>query len=137
MSDTSKTYNGWTNYETWNVALWIGNDQYTSSFWENEQAEECYREAVENGHCDERDDWTNDAANVLADRLKDHFEENMPKVEGCYADLLGAALSEVNWHEIAQNYIESLDRDEIEKDILPEPETEDDEDDTEEEPEGE
>ena len=21
------TYNGWTNYETWNVALYIGNDQ--------------------------------------------------------------------------------------------------------------
>ena len=24
---TDQTYNGWTNYETWNVALWIGNDQ--------------------------------------------------------------------------------------------------------------
>ena len=25
MTDTE--YNGWTNYETWNVALWIDNDQ--------------------------------------------------------------------------------------------------------------
>ena len=24
---TNKSYNGWTNYETWNVALWIGNDE--------------------------------------------------------------------------------------------------------------
>jgi hypothetical protein len=22
-----QTYQGWTNYETWNVALWIGNDE--------------------------------------------------------------------------------------------------------------
>jgi len=24
---SAPTYNGWKNYETWNVALWIGNDQ--------------------------------------------------------------------------------------------------------------
>lgn len=23
---TNETYNGWSNYETWNVALWLQND---------------------------------------------------------------------------------------------------------------
>ena len=25
--DQDTEYNGWTNYETWNAALWIGNDR--------------------------------------------------------------------------------------------------------------
>ena len=27
LLDQDTEYNGWTNYETWNVGLWLGNDQ--------------------------------------------------------------------------------------------------------------
>ena len=33
MSDTK--YNGWTNYETWAVKLWIDNEQGTQLAWQD------------------------------------------------------------------------------------------------------
>ena len=33
--ETDTTYNGWTDYETWNAALWIGGDESFYNFARN------------------------------------------------------------------------------------------------------
>lgn len=43
---TNRTYNGWTNYETWNVVLWIENDEgLCDLIRENDVC--CYEELLE------------------------------------------------------------------------------------------
>lgn len=97
MSD--KKYNGWTNYETWNVALWLGNEQGSDL--------ECSDMA---DRAIDRNEGDKDAARTsMADQLKDMIEEQaaaiMPNA-GMFTDLLNAALSEVDWEEIASHYVE-------------------------------
>jgi uncharacterized protein YaeQ len=103
----SKGYNGWKNYETWAVALWIDNEQPTQ-----EQARQWASECREAGA--EHDNvasgvWTPEEATrfTLAETLKAWVEEEMIPDLGASlaADLLGAALSEVDWHEVADHYL--------------------------------
>ncbi len=53
----------------------------------------------------------------LADRLKEFIEEQNPLADqgNLYSDLLGGALSGVNWYEIAEYYIKDLDNSEFEE----------------------
>lgn len=100
MSD--KTYNGWTNYETWVVKLWLDNEEPTYRYWQ-EQADAAFAAAVDRVSpftIDER------AALALVDALKDEHEAALPDVTGFTADLLNAAMSEVNWYEIAVSLID-------------------------------
>lgn len=87
MSDTR--YNGWVNYETWAANLWIDNDEGT------------YKEACRMAR---RADDVGD----LACALKSWVESDMLPDLGSSlaADLLGAAVSEIHWHEIAEHYWE-------------------------------
>jgi hypothetical protein len=104
------TYNGWKNYETWNVALWIDNDQGTY----NERCRivaECIEDAPSMEQVPRV--WTSQQAArySLADRLKDWVESDMIPDLGSSmaADLLAAALSEVDWEEIAENWLDDED----------------------------
>lgn len=104
-----KGYNGWSNYETWAVKLWIDNEQGSYQYWRDNT-----REAWENAKEDRRysGQTQKEAATCsLSDMLKDEHEENAPepKVASVYTDLLRAALSEVDWYEIASAMIEDED----------------------------
>lgn len=95
---TQKEYNGWTNYETWNVKLWIDNDQGLQEYWNERTMDQ-------------------DCIQGLADELKEYFEEQSQEMlkaasqqASVWSDLIGAALSEVNWHEIAEAFWTDNDR---------------------------
>ena len=100
-----KEYNGWTNYETWVVNLWMDNEEGTYDYW-REVAQEIHNDLEEPTNGLTKMD---EAIYLLSDRLKDYHEENRPELPGVYGDLIGAALSEVNWEEIAKHLLENVE----------------------------
>jgi hypothetical protein len=103
---TNTTYNGWTNYETWLVNLWLTNEQGSDELV-REWADEFVQDAIDKG-CDS-DSIRNDAAYELGERIKDMHEENTPEITGLHADLINAALGAVNWYEIAKHFIDDIE----------------------------
>ena len=102
----SEGYNGWKNYETWNVALWIDNDQSTY-YTRQEMAQQAYDDAEQ----DDEDERMREATRELAQALENWIDEMRPPMEASmFADLLGAALSEVDWYEIAENFLEDVEK---------------------------
>ena len=109
MEREEKKYNGWSNYETWLVNLWMSNDAVVCEFWVGEakrhKEEASELEQVRDGLWTE----TEGAMIGLAEQLKADIEEGRPEEEcewGLYGDLLTAALAEVDWMEIADSWLE-------------------------------
>ena len=79
----SEEYNGWTNWETWMVNLWITNDQGLT---------ETAQEAPEPSD------------------LKEWFEEIAYEgLEGFLLDCVSGVLSDVNWYEIHEGIMEGVE----------------------------
>jgi len=85
----------------------MSNDQGSDSYW-NETAQEVYSDAEANKTFTREERATLD----LSDRLKHEHEQAQPDLGATlWTDLLGAAMSEVNWYEIAEHYVADVDKD--------------------------
>ena len=100
-------YNGWSNYETWAVKLWIDNDQGSAMYARN-LVEDARVEASGGHHV-----WTVEqhARFTLADSVRDWVcVEMRPEADASmFEDLLSAALDRVDWQEIADNLLSEID----------------------------
>lgn len=118
-------YNGWTNYETWCVHLWLSNEEGSYRYW-REEAQRHLNEAPNHKNV-ERGVWTVDDASryTLGEAMKESFEtfhpfrgEHLTKPLPCdvFTDLLDAALSEVRWSEVAGAFLEEIEPDGTDED---------------------
>ena len=81
-------YNGYKNYETWAVNLWLMNDQGSYE----------YLQELKKEHTDKYD---------FADCIEDLVKDIMPDLPASmFSDLLGHAVQNVDFVEIAENFME-------------------------------
>jgi len=98
-----KSYNGWSNYETWCASLWLTGNDASVAGMVSEMAREHLQDAID------RENSNDDAVSTLADALSEYVDENAPEMSASlYADMLRAALSEVDWREIAQSELSEI-----------------------------
>jgi hypothetical protein len=81
MSESTR-YNGWSNYETWLVALWLNNDQVSYNALE----------AIKAGSESEQR-----KAECLEELVRELYEL---EPVGIVADLVNSAFARVNWLEV-------------------------------------
>tara|TARA_B110000977_G_scaffold11930_1_gene15345 strand:- start:902 stop:1192 length:291 start_codon:yes stop_codon:yes gene_type:complete len=85
-------YNGWKNYETWLVNIWYG-DNYNEYFLEQ------FREG---------DLLSKVSAAEVRDHVESYLELDGTLPSGLVTDLLGNAMSKVDWHRLAEHVEEML-----------------------------
>lgn len=124
QKEGAKRYNGWANYETWCVHLWLSNEEGSYRYW-REEAERQWKEAPKSENVKSGIWSVEDAAKFnLADQMKESFEtfhpfrgEHLakPNEPDVFCDLLDSALSEVRWSEVAEAFLEGLEPEEPEQ----------------------
>lgn len=94
-------YNGWTNYETWNFALWHDLGSFAEDFSDREVSEDKFK----NG------ELCSDIADYLQEWADEMLEMTSPELANganFFSDIFGSALRSVNWYELAEHVIDAI-----------------------------
>lgn len=97
------SYNGWKNYETWAMGMWLDGNYDGEGTYHETQA--LVRETFEAAEATPYRTLSEARKFNTADALKEYAEARVryaDGLEGVTADLLGAAFDEVDWHELAE-----------------------------------
>ena len=90
-------YNGWTNYETWLCNMWFDNFEFTDMMDMFDQCED---------NCD--------VLEIIEEYIKSTVEEFVEysltpgDQDGFINDMLNAAISEIYWLDIAEQYVDDV-----------------------------
>ena len=97
---TEEKYQGWTNYETWLLALHIDNDRGMYEYVKEMVEEVCEDESDEYNRIDE-----------VIERLKEMVEEYNPiaNKSDFYSDLINAGIRAIDFYEISKHYIDEYE----------------------------
>lgn len=103
-SKKTAEYQGYKNYETFSVTTALDNDQALNNMvnaWVEELKGDTHEEVTEGV-------WTADEALKfkLADQIKEWVMNERPELESPLSELLGSAIDNVDWIQVATNFIE-------------------------------
>lgn len=89
-------YQGYSSYETWAASLWLSNDEPLYRHWDR-RAEALVEMLGDPDY----------AAEALGKEMENDVEMSRPPIEdGAFADLVGYALENIDWKEVAAGFIE-------------------------------
>lgn len=103
----TKTYNGWTNYETWATNLWLDGDEYIQ-----EMAQKAYDDADADSFFTKEERALIDLSDSLKDYVEELQEMDEHKPSGLFADLLNSAMSEIDYRDLAESYLSDVEKEE-------------------------
>jgi hypothetical protein len=111
-------YQGAANYPTWDIALWIDNEQAAYNYWRGKAAElieefkeqkRAYPHEYEQTYRTPRRDATYHLAQALKEEYEEGAQEFLSEARtpaSPFHDILTWALGQVDWTEIAESIID-------------------------------